>query len=111
MVDCCCRPFPTQCLTGHLDTVNSVVYRTSTSSDMPQIITGGSDSCILVYDRSIKKQEERERLDNEEVEEGVTQSRGVKRARDEEWSDDDDDEDSGGGRQAFVPPIMRQMYN
>lgn len=107
---------PVHSLRGHLDTVQSIVYR----RDAEQIITGGADSLLLVFDCSRHDAQEGERLDGEGedddkdgrwLKEGGRKRTAV--AATDNWSSDEEEEDGerwgchGGG--GFVPPILQQL--
>ncbi len=100
-------------LRGHLDTVQSMVYR----REAEQIVTGGADSLLLVFDCSLHDAQEGQRLDQDE-EEGGSREKGRKRsapssaAHHDEWSSDEEEEEGKGGGDGgggFVPPILRQL--
>jgi hypothetical protein len=96
---------PSHRLRGHLDVVQSMAYR----RDAGQIITGGADSLLLVFDCSRHDKEESRLLDGEN--DGQYPKGSKRRAAEaaDQWSSDEDD---NSGRvdheEGFVPPILRQ---
>lgn len=108
---------PVHSLKGHLDAVQSIVYR----RDAEQIITGGADSLLLVFDCSRHDAQEGQRLDEEEGQGQRKDGNGRKRtaaAAVDDWSSDEEDDGGGGGREGgggghggggFVPPILQQL--
>lgn len=107
---------PVHSLRGHLDAVQSMVYR----RDAEQIITGGADSLLLIFDCSRHDAQKGQRLDDEEGDEwrqdGLGRKRTAGTAADDWSSDEDEGEEGGGGGEGgegghreggFVPPILR----
>jgi len=105
---------PVHSLRGHLDAVQSIVYR----RDAEQIITGGADSLLLVFDCSRHDAQEGQRLDDEEGDGQRKDANGRKRTAavaTDDWSSDEEEEGGGegggGGRVGggFVPPILQEL--
>lgn len=107
---------PWHVLRGHLDAVSSAVYR----RDAGQVVTGGADALVLVFDCSRHEAAEGRRLEEEQAEEERTapgREQGAASMGADAWSSDEEEEEAVGGgaagerprRGEFVPPIIQQL--
>lgn len=109
---------PLHVLRGHLDAVSSAVYR----RDAGQVVTGGADALILVFDCSRHEAAEGRRLEEAREGEGRAAALGMGSAADggggDAWSSDEEEEEeaaegagagNGARRRGFVPPIIQQL--